>query len=82
MVAQKKEKPVPPAQHFKHTGHHWLEMIDTFTGYSLGLIVLQWNPGSQTWTHSNEHDTFKGSIETEGWKYVSYIPEPNESSGG
>lgn len=67
---------VPPGNSQRLMGLHWLEVRD-YDGHSFGLIALQWNPGSQTWTHSQGHDTHGGkAIDTTYYKYVAPIPMP------
>lgn len=70
------DKVVPPGNHVRYCGMHWLK-INRFGSASVGeeLIALQWNPGSQTWTHSNAHDMNR-AIDTSGWEYVVHIPYP------
>lgn len=70
-------KVIPPGNASRLCGMHWLRII-RFGSASAGdeLVALQWNPGSQTWTHSNAHDTNK-AIDTSGWEYVQAIPYPD-----
>lgn len=70
--------PTPPGWHKKHSGHHWLEQIDS-DGRRCGLTVLQWNPQAQKWSHSNMVGTGY-YIETNGWVYVAECPLPKEEA--
>lgn len=74
------EKVVPPNEHLRLCGMHWLRAhrygsADSGTEF----VALQWNPGSKTWTHSNSHDTAREAIDTSGWDYISPIPWPELS---
>lgn len=64
--------PVPPNP--KAADHHWLEKLD-YDGHSFGLIVLQWNPIAQKWSHSGDVATGL-YVNTEGWRYDSPCPLP------
>lgn len=46
----------PPGRMFFQAGHHWIEEFD-FDGRSMGVKVLQWQPGSKRWCHSNMYAT-------------------------
>jgi hypothetical protein len=67
-------EPKPPGHHAKLGGHHWLEVFDT-DGHSFGLVVLQWNPGAQRWSHSGNVGTGM-YLDTRSWKYVADCPMP------
>lgn len=69
---------LPPPQYQQLMGMHWLEMRDHIDGRRYGIIALQWNPGSRTWTHSNYHDTAANKgFNTENWRYIKPIPFPD-----
>jgi hypothetical protein len=72
-----REKVVPPNEHVRLCGMHWLR-AHRYGSADNGteLVALQWNPGSKTWTHSNSHDTKTEGIDTSGWDYISAIPWP------
>lgn len=66
--------PIPPKRYLKTAEHHWLEVKDS-DGHSFGLVVVQWNPGAQKWSHSG----YVGAnmyLETANWVYHSYCPMP------
>ena len=67
----------PPNYHIKLAGHHWLEKID-MDGHSFGLIVLQWNPGAQKWSHSGNVGTGAYVEVPDSWKYIAECPMPEE----
>lgn len=67
-------KPLPPAKHIRHAGHHWLEVLD-YDGHSFGMIVLQWSPVAQIWTRSNEIAT-GWEYNASGYRYVAEAPLP------
>lgn len=77
MHRDRKAPCLPPAQHQRHLGLHWLEILD-YGGHSFGCIALQWNPGSRTWTHSQAHDTHGAGtgIDTAGYRWRGFIPLP------
>lgn len=67
-------EPQPPAKYMRRGDHHWLEVLD-FDGRAQGLVVAQWNPGAQKWSHSG----YVGSgiyLDTRGWRYVAHCPMP------
>ena len=64
----------PPTQYLKGADHHWLEVLDT-DGHSFGLIVLQWNPGAQRWSHSGMVGTGI-YVDTTCYRYVGLCPMP------
>lgn len=71
-----REPCLPPPEHRRHLGMHWLEMRSFGSG-SQGEIALQWNPGAQNWTHSGQHGLHGDrAIDTTGWRYLAHIPLP------
>ena len=79
MAMKTLEPPVPPPSHFRYPGHHWL-MWDPANHGSGGMPeyqVMQWNPVSKKWVHSNQIATAR-VIERlmEGWTYHSHIELP------
>lgn len=69
-----KETVALPSRYRKHFGHHWFR--HTQTGETQ---VMQWNPGSQTFTHSNCHDTALGQAQDmAGWDWVGAVPHPDD----
>lgn len=64
--------PLPPNP--KAGEHHWLEVRDS-DGHSFGLVVAQWNPGAQRWSHSGMVGTGL-YLSTEHWRYVARCPLP------
>lgn len=74
-----KNSPTPGSFHQRIAGHHWLEMFD-FDGRSGGVVVLQWNPGAQRWSHSGLVATGH-YIDTSNYKYVKpcLLPEDIKS---
>lgn len=69
--------PVPPGNLARHTGMHWLREAPHSSNVIDPLVALQWNPGSETWTHSGRHDTVNGKINAEGMTYIASIPYPD-----
>ena len=68
--------PVPPPEFFRQMGHHWLRLRGS--EIPTELMVAQWNPGSQTWTHSNGHDRYTTKpLSLEGWEWAAHIPIPD-----
>lgn len=70
----KGEQVLPPSKFLKRGDHHWLEVLDS-DGHNFGLVVLQWNPGAQKWSHSGNIATGM-YIDTSYWKYHSHCPMP------
>lgn len=64
----------PPSYHAKLAGHHWLEIRD-IDGHSFGIVVLQWNPGAQAWSHSGCVGT-GFYVDTQYFVYVKECPIP------
>lgn len=62
------KEPVPPVNHIKTAGHHWLDQID-FDGRFHQRVVLQWNPVAKRWSHSGQVGTGL-YIDTKRWKYI------------
>lgn len=63
----------------KAAEHHWLEVFDS-DGHSFGLVVAQWNPGAQKWSHSG----YVGSglyLDTRYWRYVAPCQMPEIPAG-
>ena len=65
----------PPVKDLKRAEHHWLEVLDS-DGHSFGLIVLQWNPGAQRWSHSGMVGTGI-YVDTSYYRYVAQCPMPD-----
>lgn len=65
----------PPKSELKAGNHHWLEVLNS-DGHSFGLVVLQWNPGVQRWSHSGQMATGL-YVETYHWRYVGLCPFPS-----
>jgi hypothetical protein len=66
---------VPPNEHIRQCGLHWLAMIDHDRRYT-GLIALEWAPAAQCWYHSNGTASCSPTIYTGGWAYVAPIAHP------
>lgn len=67
-------EPIPPGNHIRLAGHHWLEGFDV-DGHSKGLVVLQWQPGVKKWCHSGNVATGRDFNAT-GYRYVAECPMP------
>jgi hypothetical protein len=67
-------EPKPPGHHSRLGGHHWVQHID-FDGREHEVVVLQWNPGVQRWSHSGNVGTGI-YVDTKGWKYLRPCPMP------
>ena len=74
------EHPMPPGNHLKQAGLHWLKEYDydkRFVGYAL----LQWQPGVKEWCKPGEHLTGNAVKLTNRFVYVTPCAaplEPNE----
>ncbi len=68
------EQPFPPNQYLKTADHHWLE-VRTPDGNTYGLVVLQWNPGVQKWSHSGDYATGY-YIDATSYRYIAHCPLP------
>lgn len=62
---------VPPLAYQKTLLHHWLLFTATDE-----MKILQWNPGSKTWSSSGAHDTMEKPLDTTGWIWVAAVDFP------
>jgi hypothetical protein len=75
-------QPIPPAQYFKHAGHHWLAYRPPASGLggTAEIMVAQWSPTQHVWYHSNELATNALPIAIDGlmthWEWVAHVPVP------
>lgn len=68
---------VPPGNLQKQYGLHWLQLRSDTTEW----VLLQWNPDSQTWTHSDCHNTSVANflvINECDWIYHSHVKKDLE----
>ncbi len=77
----------PPPHHLQRMGLHWVKYRHDSSPVGWEYMLLQWNPGSQTWTRYNEHDTMRGPLElNKSCVYHSpapqYLFDPYESVEG
>lgn len=70
------QEPRPVGNDQRFCGMHWLETYQYGSADQPTLVALQWNPGSETWTHSGCHDTVKGRVNAFGYRYVAKIELP------
>lgn len=64
----------PPLTHIQHMGLHWVKCRHDSNPFGWEYLLLQWNPGSQTWTRYNEHDTVRRPTDLK--RYVYHSPAP------
>lgn len=67
-------EPKPPGHHSRLGGHHWVQEVD-FDGREQDIVVLQWNPSAQRWSHSGNCGT-GAYVNIKGWKYLRPCPMP------
>lgn len=76
---KKKDRPLPPAKHIRHAGHHWLARRDPTSGGGMlqSLMVAQWSPNEREWFHSGDLATTAKRIgELNLWVWVAAIEVP------
>ncbi len=74
MIKEIGAEPQPPKTHLRSAGHHWLKVFD-INGHNFGIVVAQWNPGVQRWSHSGDVGTGR-YLETGYWQYLAPCPMP------
>lgn len=71
----KAEQLQPPARYLKAAEHHWIEDIDS-DGHLMQIVVLQWNPGAQRWSHSGYVGTGLYVCVGPKSKWLAHCPMP------
>lgn len=71
--------PRPPESLVRYRSIHWLVSnlrpgVDSFSIF----VALQWNPTSQSWSHSDTRDGYGPYVDASGYTYVSPIKFPEE----
>ena len=69
------EEVVPPQEHIRQAGHHWLREFDS-DGHYIQTIVCQWQPNYEKWCHSGQVASGH-EIDTTYWEYEAPCPMPS-----
>lgn len=65
----------PPGNLAGVMAHHWFRHNSTNE-----MQIVQWNPGSQTYTVSNGHDTHGAKAkDLSGWSWVAVVEHPDDT---
>lgn len=68
------KEPVPPGYQSRLAGHHWLLVRDGH-GRHFDIVIMQWNPSAQKWSHSGYYGTMI-YVDTTWWQYLEECKLP------